>query len=639
MKKISTRLFVLVSLAVFCLAILAGQVLASALREYTSLANFRKTTEISLQVYDLLLAITQERGDSWYITTLNGEGTLEQQVDRFRKSSQKSREIRALLAANLAANKDCFSARFGDVVWSALALEKEKLDGFRDESLNPGRKLAPQVETPDLMAPIFARYDAVRSALGNALPVLALETSDAELVRRITIQDLTARSKTDLWRLRALVSSALRRDNLPDKILGVIEEKRVSIDLNFARIDKLSDGATQSAVKELKADASFTTILQLADQIIKAGPSQKSYKWLYDLAAFQNGPFAKIETSYNQLATTVTKGITGYTAQRLAAAQLRLWVVGLGLISMIALLVISIARIARGITQPLQSLGEGLATTSSVALRSAHAIGESSMKLSADSMEGASALEEISASVEELAGMTRANLDGIRAVATLARDANTSADNGSKVMTDLRKALDTMLTNNKDVAKVLKTIEEIAFQTNILALNAAVEAARAGEAGAGFAVVAEEVRNLARRCSEAATETAGKVTSAVSCNAQSEKLGRAAETSFQEIAQITYRYSSKVSEIEKSSEQSTAGIAQISTAVCRVDQITQQTAATAEHNASASQELIAQADNLISYIEVLERMVGLNHAPGSVEATNELAQSEQVEMAHGNRPR
>jgi methyl-accepting chemotaxis protein len=608
MKKISAKLSVLVSLAMICLAVLAALTISRSVREYRSLANFRKTTDLSLQVYDLLLAVTQEKNDSWYATTLKGDTPPTEQVARFRASSDKSRQLHARLLADIETNRERFSARFAATLTEAMA-QNAKLDSIRDRLLDPNRKLIVQDDRA-LVDQTYAVYDTVRTALENSLPALVLETEDAELVRRITLQDLAARMKTDLWRVRGLVSSALRRDTLQEKLLGELETKRLSLDQNVARLERLADGATRQMLGQLVNDDAYKTIVRLADEAVKAGPGQKDYKWLYDFNRYQNGEYVKVAQAFDSFAATVTNEIVDYTALRIAAARRNLWLVCLAVGAMVAGLPIAMALIARSITRPLRRLGEGLVATSEVTFKAARAVGESSLKLSSDSMEEAAALEEISASVEELAGMTATNLESIREVASQAQKASAAADDGAKVMADLRQALETMNNHNKDVAKVLKTIEEVAFQTNILALNAAVEAARAGEAGTGFAVVADEVRSLARRCTDAANETAGKIHAALSCNNQSEALGRAAETSFQAIAELTHTNHQRVAEIAKASEQSAEGIKQINTAVTRLDRVTQDTAATSEINASASQELVAQANGLMKPIATLEEMVG-----------------------------
>jgi methyl-accepting chemotaxis protein len=609
MQRISTKLLVLVSMAVLCLAILAGIIITRAVRDYRGLASFQKTTGISAQVYDLLMAITQERSDSWAATVLKGDGTMESQIERYRKSSDISRGIRAKLLSTLTENRASFSERFVTTMTDALNQETQ-LNEVRNGLLDPGRKLAPVADEAVIMTPVYNSYDAFRNALEYSLPTLALETEDAELVRRIVTQDLTSRMKTDLWRLRSLVSTALRGNTLSDKSLAALEIKRQGVDQNRARIIQLVGGESLQALAQMQADPAFQTILRLTDEIIKAGPGKKDYKWLYDFNTYQTGEFVQITKVFEGFAATVTRDINTYTAQRIAAAKLTLWLVCVAVGIMVLGLVWAIIVVTRSITRPLRRLSHDLASNSEVTIQAAGEIGESSIKLSDDSMEEAAAIEEISASAEELAGMTNANLQGVKEVAGLARKASDSAGQGSKVMSDLCASLDTMMANNKDVSKVLKTIEEIAFQTNILALNAAVEAARAGEAGTGFAVVADEVRTLARRCTEAANETAGKIGAALSCNTQSNHLGHAAEASFREIAQFTHSYSTKVSEIELAAEQSSQGINQINAAISRLDTIAQRMAAASENNAAASQEMIAQAKTLVDHIAMLEHMVG-----------------------------
>jgi methyl-accepting chemotaxis protein len=207
-----------------------------------------------------------------------------------------------------------------------------------------------------------------------------------------------------------------------------------------------------------------------------------------------------------------------------------------------------------------------------------------------------------------MTGMTKLNLENIKEVSSLAHRARTSADSGAEIIASLRVAMDGSEKTSKDIANIIKTIEDIAFQTNMLALNAAVEAARAGKAGAGFAVVANEVRNLAQLCAQSVNETAGKINASLVHSSQSNELSRKVENSFREIATITRQYTSKFSEIEKASQQNAEGVQQIGKAIVRLDQITQNTAAVAEENASSSTEMIAHANQLMEHIKLLDMM-------------------------------
>ena len=140
----------------------------------------------------------------------------------------------------------------------------------------------------------------------------------------------------------------------------------------------------------------------------------------------------------------------------------------------------------------------------------------SSQSLAEGASEQAASLEETSASLEEMSSMTRHNAENAQKANELAKQARSAADKGVADMQAMNAAMEAIKNSSDDIAKIIKTIDEIAFQTNILALNAAVEAARAGEAGMGFAVVADEVRNLAQRSAQAAKETAGQIEGAIS---------------------------------------------------------------------------------------------------------------------------
>jgi methyl-accepting chemotaxis protein len=162
----------------------------------------------------------------------------------------------------------------------------------------------------------------------------------------------------------------------------------------------------------------------------------------------------------------------------------------------------------RSINQVLKRICETLAAGAEQTAGAAGQVSSASQSLAESASEQAASLEETSSSLEEMSSMTKRNAETAGKVKGLGSEARKASDLGVTDMTALVGAMDAIKTSSADIAKIIKTIDEIAFQTNILALNAAGEAARAGEAGAGFAVVADEVRNLAQRCAQAAKETA-----------------------------------------------------------------------------------------------------------------------------------
>jgi len=194
-------------------------------------------------------------------------------------------------------------------------------------------------------------------------------------------------------------------------------------------------------------------------------------------------------------------------------------------------------------------------------------------------------------------------------VKELGSEARKAGDLGVKDMTALVGAMDAIKTSSADIAKIIKTIDEIAFQTNILALNAAVEAARAGEAGAGFAVVADEVRNLAQRCAQAAKETASKIEDAVQKSAVGAEISAKVAKSLEEIVGKARQVDEMAGEVAAASQEQSQGIAQVNTAVTQMDKVTQSNAANAEESAAAAEELTAQAESLKDAVADLLRLV------------------------------
>jgi len=244
-------------------------------------------------------------------------------------------------------------------------------------------------------------------------------------------------------------------------------------------------------------------------------------------------------------------------------------------------------------------------------------VGEASSHLSTNSgkmADGASAqassLEETSASLEEMASMSRQNADNAREANTLSDQASGTAEKGNAAMSRMSQAIDDIKTSSDETAKIIKTIDEIAFQTNLLALNAAVEAARAGEAGKGFAVVAEEVRNLAQRSAEAARNTN------ILIEESQKNAGNGVQVS-KEVAELLVgivsgiqKVTGLVNEIAVASDEQARGVEQITSAMSQMDKVTQANASNAEQTGSASEELNSQARDLNQVVQRLQTIVG-----------------------------
>jgi methyl-accepting chemotaxis protein len=229
-------------------------------------------------------------------------------------------------------------------------------------------------------------------------------------------------------------------------------------------------------------------------------------------------------------------------------------------------------------------------------------IATGSQSLAEAASEQASSLEEISSSLEELSSISKQNADNSGQAKNLSQEASNSAKAGNVAMQEMTNSIGKIKTSSDETAKIIKTIDEIAFQTNLLALNAAVEAARAGEAGKGFAVVAEEVRNLAQRSASAAKNTSDLIQQATDNADEGVKISGEVVKTFAEINQSIGKVNDLIAEISAASLEQSQGIGQINTAVTDMDKLTQSSAANSEESASAAQELSAQVSELKNMI-------------------------------------
>jgi len=272
--------------------------------------------------------------------------------------------------------------------------------------------------------------------------------------------------------------------------------------------------------------------------------------------------------------------------------------------------------VQRNISTPINRIVENLNEGAEQLSSASSEISSSSQMLAEGASEQAASIEESSSSLEEISSRTKKNAASATEADRLMKESNEVVVKANQSMGELSSAMEEISKTGEETAKIIKTIDEIAFQTNLLALNAAVEAARAGEVGAGFAVVAGEVRNLAMRAADAARNTSHLIDGTVKRIRQGSELVVKTNEAFSEVAKGTRKVGELVSEIAVSSREQALGIDQVNKAVDGMDKIAQRNAANAEESASTSEELSAQAVQMKEIVSALVKLVGENEKKG-----------------------
>ncbi len=395
----------------------------------------------------------------------------------------------------------------------------------------------------------------------------------------------------------------LVREKDPDNLEKLIDQKNVAAKAASERIREVND-------TDADVVAAFQALTQADDKsvaLLLQGNSGMAQQTLIEESnpAFEHLLAAIDKTQHELHQQDKAAAEAAESSSRRAQIGIFL-VVGVVLAVLIAFALAMVRRVTHTLAHAVDELKQVADATASAAQQ----ISESSQVLAQGSSEQAASLEETSASSEEINATTHRNAENSeRAAGRMSAAARQIAEADAR-LEQMVVSMNEIDASSDKISRIIKTIDEIAFQTNILALNAAVEAARAGEAGMGFAVVADEVRNLAQRSAQAARDTASLIEdSIVKSKDGKSKLDQVANT-FRSITESTGEVKTLVDEVHVASNEQACGIQQVSQALAQMDQVTQKNAASAEQSAAAGQELSAQSLAMKATVAKLAALVG-----------------------------
>lgn len=468
----------------------------------------------------------------------------------------------------------------------------------------------------------IAKQNKIRDAMNNAAVEFIKNSADyLKAITEVTYEDAKngVSGATMATRIRMItetndiidLGNAIRLANLRAQAWRDYEPLKASMK-NFDRMEVMLD----DLLKETRIEANKRQL----DNVRKAALDYK--KAIEDMLANEvelakinegrvvsgNAALAAAE-AVARLGVEQTVKLSNESNSQLNTASTTM-IVGLVIALIIGIMVAIF--IIRSITRPTIEAVRIIAEANAQVVSASDQISASSQSLAQGASEQASSVEEVSATVEESTAINNQNAENGREADALAKAANDAARSGNDKIQHLMTAMVKITESSEQIAKIIKTIDEIAFQTNLLALNAAVEAARAGEHGLGFAVVADEVKNLAQRSANAAKETAGIIEEALEEIKNGNKIAQETNESFTEILEKAKKTSDLIGEISVSIREQAEGMNQIATAMGQIDQVTQQNAANSEEAAAAGEELNAQAISMMQSVEVIAKIVGFD---------------------------
>ncbi len=371
--------------------------------------------------------------------------------------------------------------------------------------------------------------------------------------------------------------------------------------------DDVEDHAQYATIGAQITD--YNAAWQKVALLVRAGkPEEASALYLATvspLAKQLEATAVTIETYNKRMAQEIARTAT-------ASAARAFWIsAAVGLMALVGGIAVSWFMVGK-VNQVLRKATQELSKGANQVVSAASQVSSSSQQLAQGSSTQAATIEETSAAAHEINSMARRNTDNSRSTSTMVDTSQQSFADTNVLLEGLLEAMGGIDASSQKISKIIKVIDDIAFQTNILALNAAVEAARAGEAGMGFAVVADEVRSLAQRSSAAARDTALLIEESIHKSGGGRKSVDRVADSIRALTVDSSKMKVLVDEIYLGSAEQAKGLSQITDSITRMEQVTQNTAASSEESAAAAEQLTAQAESMQAIVKRLQALVDGN---------------------------
>lgn len=604
-------------IAIFAV-VLASVLYVNHAKEARELASFSKVSELLVLFIKTSESFTEESAASWAASPVfedySSEG-IERYETQVKTTDEFFEQIHELVAT---LDLSQHSKRFGQLVQNGLNF-KERVEPIRQGLRTGSREAWPSIQL---------YVEQVRWLIG-LIPQLAIEAHDAELVRKMTVADAIMQMRINASRHTGLVIHNLKFGEVSEMVDTVC---RAYIPESQALITKILANTTEEGValyKEKLLTSDWQAILDATQLIIDAGSIRygidppREFDPIHAPRTQESGDaFMQAIAVFKDF---VLEDIESYTSERLASASWQKWqALVLGALC-VGVCLSSGFFLASRLSATIGEISHSLHSKANEGLERSKQVARASQMLADGGASQAASIEEISATMEEMKAISDTNSEHVSNAQRIAFDTDQTANAGAKAMDEMGHAMKNIQESSSEISHIAKEIEEIAFQTNILALNAAVEAARAGEAGAGFAIVADEVRSLAQKSAISANSTREKITSAIRSVSEGTRITEQVHQHLDRILNQSTKFKLALEQVSQSSRQQNEGIGQVTQSIAQIDKVTQRNAASSEETSSAAEETRRQAETILEQIQKLDALVLGAKAPRPAQARHPLA--------------